>query len=210
MSNGRKMRALGLYAAIMEEVKIRLSSIDSALAGQVQLPGAIVREFCFLQLRMICELIALGCLTAHGDIRGTSALRKEYSAGRIIERLEGLHSKFFPWSINIERTSPGAYHAMTVETGFLTKSGLLTLNGRCGDVLHRGSLRKLISPKAPAKSSSSDVVTWHRRIETLLNQHAIQLFDKKLIMICTLRNADDNNRVQVALTSTDPPTRPPT
>lgn len=210
MSNGERARVLGLYAAIMEEVKIRLSSIDSAVAGRVQLPGAIVREFCFLQLRMLCELIALGCLTAHGDIRETTTLRKEYSAGKIIERLERLHPEFFPWPITMERTSPSTHIAMAVETGFLTKSELLTLNGKCGDVLHRGSLKRLISPQTSAKSSLQDVVTRRRKIGTLLGKHAIQLFDKKLRMVCILRNADDNNRVQVAMTEVGPPPKPPT
>jgi hypothetical protein len=68
MVTKKQNEAINLYAAIMEEAKIRLNSIDMALAGTTILPHQLVREFCFLQLRMLCELIALGCLTAHGDV----------------------------------------------------------------------------------------------------------------------------------------------
>jgi len=209
MPGTEKAPASGLYAALMEEVKIRLSSIDSALAGRMDLPSPIVREFCFLQLRMLCELIALACLRAHGDIKETTRLRKEYSAAKIIERLERLHPEFFPQPIRLKRTGPGTHTADEVKTGFLTKGKLLTLYGRCGDVLHRGSLKRLISPRTTTQTSFPDIAAWRRGIEALLCQHFIQFSDEKVRMICTLRTIEDSNRVQVVIASTDPPQRPP-
>jgi hypothetical protein len=77
-STAKQNDSINLYAAIMEEAKLRLNSIDMALGGATILPHQLVREFCFLQLRMLCELIALGCLTAHGDIEATTKLRNEW------------------------------------------------------------------------------------------------------------------------------------
>src|SRR5262249_15778508 len=69
---GKPNPTLELYVALMTEVKIRIQAIDLA-AGPVQamrsFPGALIQEFCFLQLRMTCELISLACLVAHGDIK---------------------------------------------------------------------------------------------------------------------------------------------
>jgi hypothetical protein len=40
-------------------------------------------------------LIALGCLTAHGDLQ-TGKLKDEYKADKIIKRLQQLHPDFYP------------------------------------------------------------------------------------------------------------------
>src|SRR6187401_3241387 len=93
-----QQRAMDLYAAMLEEVKLRIASIESATAGLLKLHPVIVREFCYLQLRMICELIALGCLTAHGDVPGSKSktLRKAWHADEIIKALQDLHQDFYP------------------------------------------------------------------------------------------------------------------
>ena len=65
--------ALNLYLSLMEEAKIRAFSINNATNVPNRLPPPLVREYCFLQLRMLCELIALGCLVAHSDIKATQA-----------------------------------------------------------------------------------------------------------------------------------------
>jgi hypothetical protein len=84
------------YANLMEEAKLRFACIDAAMSGTTRLPSAIAREFCFLQLRMLCEVTALGCLIAHGDIKQINKLRKEWSAATIMEKLEELHPSFYP------------------------------------------------------------------------------------------------------------------
>jgi len=58
--------AMDAYSILMQEAKGRLSAINTSLAGRTGLPSGTICEFCFLQLRMLCELITLGCLTAHG------------------------------------------------------------------------------------------------------------------------------------------------
>lgn len=64
-----KLEAASLYADLMNEVKVRIAAIDAGTGGLLgALPAPIVQEHCYLQLRMCCELIALGCLVAHGDI----------------------------------------------------------------------------------------------------------------------------------------------
>ena len=55
---------LTLYANLMDEVKGRLNSIDHAGTGANRMSNPIVRELCYLQLRMLCEVIALARLAA--------------------------------------------------------------------------------------------------------------------------------------------------
>src|SRR5262245_58960282 len=95
MSPSKYREALNDYSALMLEAKHRLLAMDAALGGRTGLPHGAICEFGFLQLRMLCELIAIGCLTAHGDLE-TGKLKKTYEADKIIRRLERLHSEFYP------------------------------------------------------------------------------------------------------------------
>jgi hypothetical protein len=194
----KQVAAIALYAAIMEEAKIRLNSIDMALGGVTILPHQLVREFCYLQLRMLCELIALGALTAHGDIEETTKLKNVWSADKIIDRLEQLHPDFYPMPVIQNSIGPGKYHFDQVKDGFLTKEELVILNGKSGAILHRGTMKKLLSTKTPLQKNFPDIVDWGQKVSTLLNHHCIHLADGDVV-VCMLRNASDNNRVQVVM-----------
>jgi hypothetical protein len=93
MPTQEDLDAAGVYTSIMEEAKFRALSINTLTMSKIGLPVPLLREFCFLELRMLCELIALGCLVAHGDIEETKspALQRNYHAGDIVKRLEKLH-----------------------------------------------------------------------------------------------------------------------
>ena len=132
----KQRAALDFYCrGLMEEAKGRLICIDGAMDGQTGLPVPAVQEFCFLQLRMLCELIALGCLIAHGDLAPGVKLNNLWAADKIVDRLEGLHPSFYPHAMKA-----GLHRYEALKGGFLTKGQLLKLNSRCGSMLHRGSL----------------------------------------------------------------------
>jgi hypothetical protein len=82
----------------MEEIKQRKAVITNVLSLRVPLPKIIAFELCFLQLRMTCELIALGCLVAHGDLSAVKSkhLKKAYNPNEIIKELQRLHFDFYP------------------------------------------------------------------------------------------------------------------
>ena len=192
-----KQRALlDFYAHLMEEAKARLSCIDMALAGRTGLPGPAVHEFCYLQLRMLCEVIALGRLTAHGDITPSKRLHKEYAADKIVSKLEKLHPNFYPVACTQNKRGPDEYDAVLLDDGYLTKPELLQLYRKCGDFLHRGSLRKVISPQV---LRFTVIESWRKKIGDLLWFHAIFLLNKNSMVLCTLKNIEANNRVTWAL-----------
>lgn len=147
---------ISLYRALMEEVKIRIASINFAVSGQMRCPGPVIEEFCYLQLRLMCELIALGCLVAHGDIQATQTgrLRKEWQADKILLALEGLHPDYYP--IPTKEVQEGGKIFLVLltanEAGFLRKNDLLDLYGKCGNHLHKGNLKKLLSPRTPVQT----------------------------------------------------------
>src|SRR3954462_11096767 len=91
-----QQRAMDLYSGLMDEMRMRVETVEFAITGLLKFHPVIIRELSYLQLRMICEMIALGCLLAHGDIPATKPLRKAWSADDIFKTLERLHSDFYP------------------------------------------------------------------------------------------------------------------
>jgi hypothetical protein len=192
----------------MEEIKVRLLSIDFATSGQMALPHQLTHEYCYLQLHMICELIALACLVAHGDIQETTALKNDWSADRILDKLTKLHEHFYPWPVEwLPERPDGVLPFKHIEDGFLTKEEFLKLNGRCGNTLHRGSLRKLLKPKMPVVKKFPEIADACSRIRRLLEHHRIVLLDNNLIF-CNLSDPDNGGRVELAFAGHTPTDEP--
>lgn len=67
--NGPKIESiLKQYASLMEELKQRSVLLGSLAENRLNLPEVPNFELCQLQIRNICEIMALACLTAHDDI----------------------------------------------------------------------------------------------------------------------------------------------
>jgi hypothetical protein len=68
------LASVASYCGLMEELKARHAVVSKVLIdareSQFVLTPYVLGELCFLQLRMMCELIALGCLLVHGDVPG--------------------------------------------------------------------------------------------------------------------------------------------
>jgi len=166
------LEAARTYTSIMEEAKLRARSINTLTNSGFELPVSLRREYCFLQLRMLCELIALGCLVAHGDIEVTRSLRKAHHAGELVKRLEQLLPNFYPSPRKLDIT-PERVHLGDYDREFLTKSDLITLYGKCGDELHKGSLRRLLTPKQQPIKDFRDIQELGQKILNLLSVHLI-------------------------------------
>jgi hypothetical protein len=192
-----------MYVDLMDEAKLRLFSIDYALAGHTSLPAWNVREFAFLQLRMLCELIALGCLIAHGDIAQTKSkrLRRTWAADEIISALDQLYPEFYPTPM---QPIPGQKNSLEyVTSGYLTKSELKTLNAAAGGIVHRGTIAQLVPAKLDTRVNLDDVTKWTAKMKRLLWVHAISLIDGAQIYICSLSRAKDDDRVQMVRVAID-------
>jgi hypothetical protein len=66
----------------MQEIKLRFTLAGKALNGEYNIPDQGALEFSYLQTRLICELIALACIAAHGDDprSKTKRMTSEYRA----------------------------------------------------------------------------------------------------------------------------------
>lgn len=194
------------YADLMEEIKFRLSAIEAALRGDNHLSPPFVEDFCYLQLRMIGELIAISCLLAHGDIPSAqkSTIRSSWDADKIIKTLVAVHSDFFPHPVKRKHIAPsedaplGSIHMQDVPPGYLTKDEIIEFLGKIGNRLHRGSLKKTLKNLNTVQNNYPDIVKWHDKIVLLLNEHRIMFSNRRSLYYCALMEASMGNQVMVA------------
>ncbi|WP_141687872.1 hypothetical protein [Stappia indica] len=168
-----------IYISLMNEIKIRLKYLEDSLDGKYGKNIQITRENCFLQLRFVCELIALGCLVAHENTVGAKRLRKRWQANEIISELNKLHPEFYPQPIDLRRDENKNFVAQILENDHLKKEEIGILYGRCGDVLHRGKLKNLLKNKNYTNNRDifRDIFEWHQKIVKLMNVHYISHSD---------------------------------
>lgn len=193
----------GQYADILNEVRTRIEALQTIVEGTASLQPWLTAELIYLQLRMLCELVAVGCLVAHGDLgkEKLGQLPKLHQAGAIVQQLEVLHPEFFPKPITMT-SSNGAHHIEYVETGFLTKAEFLELYAETHQHLHRGSMAFIYretNPKQPPDVETA--LNWARKLLALLNTHHIKtcLGNKQLICFLAHEQADGKALVIAAL-----------
>lgn len=197
----QQTEAITAYARLLDEASVRLAVIDDLVAGRTPSPTPITAEFGYLQLRMLCEVVALGCLVAHGDIQATrtSRLQREYAADSILNKLEQLHSNFYPHPALVSPTKLG-HHVEHIKTGFPTKAELLRLYHECGERLHRGSLSKFRAPNSFAnKADLVKLGEWREKFRVLLASHILSSKNNLSHFICFISHKQAAGKALVVL-----------
>ncbi|HEU5276912.1 MAG TPA: hypothetical protein VFU97_24860 [Xanthobacteraceae bacterium] len=184
MSKDESVKAMQHYCEIMDEIKFRIEWIKNVIHAKIQIAQTIGRDLGFLELRMVCELIAFGCLIANGDIKETRSGKfiTKYQADFFIKAMAALHSDFYPqpmFPVPGQDPIPTTVGAMLLDppprtSGFLTQSGLTTLYRECGERLHRGYLPDILNRKR-IEGEFSMIGKSVDKIVRLLDYHRIRL-----------------------------------
>jgi hypothetical protein len=200
-----QQRALNDYANLMAELRTRIDSIPKFADPEISLPAPTRGEACFLQLRLVCEIVALGCLVAHGDLKEVkeARLQKAYEADFIIKRLERLHPDFFPVPHTVEVSQTpfagrSAYHYTPRTDNFMTKDALLKLYRETGSVLHRGSLKALSLAPRNEEAMFDYIFDAHSKLINLTSGHHLMTRDRQIAIVCNIPALDEGD-VHVAL-----------
>jgi hypothetical protein len=188
------------YYFILRELKLRMLAISHALDNVYNLPRGLAHEFATLQLRMVCELVALGILAAHGDIAATrnKNLREEYHPSTIFKKLSDLHPDFFPVSFARLVTSNGDLLGYKPKPT-ISKNDIISLHGRTGDILHRGGLSEIANLRQPDFQTIRD---WNDRFRDLLCYHMVVLSNPEHRLFCIMH--DERHDVGLWLTRYTP------
>ena len=177
------------YLKLMHEVVVRLDLIAAACKGHLNLTPPYALEYCYLQYRRICELVALGCLQLHGDlaVARSRAASKEWNAERIMGLLHKHHPHAFPQCATATRKPNGWSYVANSKPNALTLSQFKALYSKCGEVLHRGTIRSIETERPPEKSDYDQLIGWSHKIVDLLNQHFISRSDGKGLYFVSLK-----------------------
>jgi hypothetical protein len=176
---------LELYMALMEQLKQRLQVVDSTMTmvgqGMHYAGTGPAIEFALLQLRISCELIALGCVAIHSDIPQTAKLQKMWHAGEIIAAFEKLKEEYFPIAIEDIHFPGRPSQIVHKSDDVLTKEKLLQMYNFFGAKLHAGSFKDHVRPNKRLYSTAilNDFV---RQMKKLLNTHVFQLYEKNRLI----------------------------
>src|SRR5882724_4233833 len=142
-----------LYRDLMNEIKSRINVVNSSYTPMMSSlfhPG-IIWEFCFLQMRFMCEMIAVAVLIAHGDIKATktSHVQKFNEPGAIMGILSKVHPKFYPrpYTRHPHKDDPDRERVEPITSGYPTQTDLPRLFARCGSVLHFGTAKTVLAWK---------------------------------------------------------------
>ncbi|UYO48900.1 hypothetical protein KQX64_23945 [Rhodopseudomonas palustris] len=191
----------------MEEVKRRIDVVSGVTLGRIAVPQIVAVELAYLQLRMICELIALACLAAHGDVPETQAKRlmKAYNADQIIKSLGRLNPSFYPKPGRQVKDAAGRVTGIVdIDEPYLTKVELQRLYGECGDFLHRGNIEQVMRGRRLPTLSHLDA--WKCKVVALLNHHQIQLFHPDHQLWTIMQAASDGRVHATEFLKIDPST----
>jgi hypothetical protein len=201
-------QVLEAYCDLMLEVKIRMDAVGKIVSRPSvdPIPVQLLYELCYLQLRMISELIAFACLVAHGDIPATKTgrLQQAYKADFIMNALEKLHPDFYPKATRQVLNAEGVVIAVElVPFGYLTKDEFLRLyNVECGNVLHRGNVMTAKGKINPSAISYEKIQEWLRKLTTLLTHHDIAISTHPEYTIRFLMHASHDGMPHAALFKT--------
>jgi hypothetical protein len=193
---------IDVYRALMTEAKMRLDAVWSATRGKITaIPPLFVAEFCFLQLRMISELVAVGCLVAHEDIPATQTkkFRSEARADELMKRLTELHPDFFPRPAKMTSVGDHAWHLGPIKEGFMTKDEFINMVNLGGRVLHRSPLKKLLSPNSAVQTSFDEIDHYAQQMSNLLRIHYVTRLGGDTIIVSTMKTSEKDDTVQVVI-----------
>jgi hypothetical protein len=176
-----------LYCNLMHEVRHRIDLILRLHEDHYKLPPQPAAELGYLQLRMVCETIALGCLAVHGEAPGarTAKIRSAHEADYILNALERLHPNFYPQP-GVSAPHPNGGRSFIPTTAeYMTKPELLKLYWECGDRLHRGRYE---SAKSFPEADFKPVYEAALKLIELLKFHRISFLSTEDEMWVVLAN----------------------
>ncbi len=179
---------IDLYVRFMEGIKWRLltdciPTRRSVAGNRDYLPNLAAAEFCLLQLRKSCELLALGCVAMHQDARQTRKLRTEWNAHRIMGIFGELKPSFFPMPSRTEIIPGASRPAGDVQPikDALTKKEMLKAYHIFGRLLHSGTFEDYTTPQREVYDFSL-IDNFVVKMMKLTNDHLYSLHDGKVVV----------------------------
>jgi len=182
-----------LYCTLMEYIKWRVGAVLKTTrlvqTKKHYLENHLAAEFCLLQLRMCCELLAIGCVAIHTDIPQTSRLKKMWNADLIMKAFEKLKPEFFPQG-SIDETRPEGLIQQHAAQGAMSKQDFMKAYNLFGGMLHTGTFQHYERPSV-GRRDFSIIEDFLDKFIKLLNNHVYFLDNNKAMVRIIMNNSKD-------------------
>jgi hypothetical protein len=197
-----------IYITLMEEMKVRHEALVKSLLRiaeeEAEDEQFLLAEFAYLQVRRICELLALAVLAAHNTLpeaRASDSLRL-WNAEAVFKRLGRINPLGFPRPFVAERQENGGLHFNPIDRPLLDREGLCRIYNQCGDRLHVGKLGALLKGDRKVYDIA-ELRYWCAAIAQLTSQHMVAMPGFHQMLIVTLQ-PDNVEGVHVAFGRMEP------
>ncbi len=188
-----------LYCAIMEELKARVQTMGEIAHG-IRRPTSSAHhrhnvfffEGLYLQLRKVCELLAIAVLTAQTlDERFQKAnLLAEYRADKLFKAVSRINPVCFPRPIQGGNWKPGATQLVWEHPPVFTAKDITSLYNTCDERMHAGKLRDFL--RGRKTDLRQDLVKeWVEKLMTGLANHIIALPEAGRSMIVQMVDSEN-------------------
>jgi hypothetical protein len=159
------------YLHLMHELAIRVDLVARACNGDLNLSPPYAREYCYLQGACSCMVT----FRRQGPMRQ----KRNGMPERIMKLLERNHPHSFPQSLTRTKTANGWQLEANSKPNALTFIDFKALYNKCGEILHRGTIRTIETEEPIAKSDYDEVIHWSHKVVDLLNEHVVARANSK-------------------------------
>ena len=176
------------YHTFIAEIFRRLDAISESLAEIKSATNHLDCwkncDFCWFQIRKICEYIALAVVLAHHRDNGLIEDLSKWRPKDLLAQAAKLSDHPTPIQISNEIIETGNGERQLAPVTQPIKIALISeIYGRCSNLLHVGSLERILESNMPAYDLAH-LEIWLEGFERLLRNHILMLPQIERILVC--------------------------
>jgi hypothetical protein len=181
-------RVIDVYANFISEIFRRLDAADDSIAELKANSGHPNSwqncDFCWFQVRKICEYLTLAVVAAHHfDGHPVSSLSK-WRPKELLADVARLSEHPTPVAIaHVLGAGPDGERQLTPVAKPIRAELISQVYGRCSEVLHVGSLDRILAEKLPGYEIAQ-LDRWLAGFRSLLSHHMLLLPGIKTVLVC--------------------------
>jgi len=175
------------YSVAIKTIAMRILAAEKVMNELVENPEdpfALQRcELAVLQIRLVCELLMLGCQMAHLEDAGAEIANNKWRPVDAYAQLKDLSEHPLPMPVAIEynKNGMGQHHIKPLSKP-IPFAAISRLYGVCGDLLHAPTIKKVLSGKLP-EFDVGLLRHWLGELRQLIGAHALMLPERKIVFL---------------------------
>jgi hypothetical protein len=149
-------------------------------------------DFCWLEMRKICEYLALSLVLAHQCDTGQIEDLTKWRPKDLLAQVAKINDHPTPIQIAVDfKADSNGENQLVPIFGPIAPELISKIYGRCSDLLHLGSLDRILSGKMPSHDIR-EMQIWVSGLQKLFMNHVVFLPGIKKVLLCLTRGEQTN------------------